>query len=123
IHNATAQAESDVTIAELQSQMIAAETARINAQLALNQAMNTLDQSMVEMQADEIRDLMAKLSLEQNNLDQLMSDRNILVKDLNLMKFNLEFGVDYSNESTLIALNSNLDTQNQLLAEYESDLV
>src|SRR5690606_21736726 len=110
IHNATAQAESDLTIAELQSQMIAAETARINAQLALNQAMNTLDQSMAEMQADEIRDLMAKLSLEQNNLDQLMSDRNILVKDLNLMKFNLEFGVDYSNESTLIALNSNLDT-------------
>src|SRR5690606_28223140 len=102
IQNATEQAESDLTIAELQAQMVAAETARVNAQLALNQAMNTLDESMAEMQADEVRNLMSKLSQEQGNLNQLMSDRKALVSDLNLANFSLEFGVDYSNESSLI---------------------
>src|SRR5690606_13250323 len=120
--NATEQAESDLTIAELQAQMVAAETARVNAQLALNQAMNTLDESMAEMQADEVRNLMSKLSQEQGNLNQLMSDRKALVSDLNLANFSLEFGVDYSNESSLITLQSTLESQQESLAGLESNL-
>lgn len=122
IQNATEQAESDLTIAELQAQMVAAETARVNAQLALNQAMNTLDESMAEMQADEVRNLMSKLSQEQGNLNQLMSDRKALVSDLNLANFSLEFGVDYSNESSLISLQSALESQQESLASLETNL-
>lgn len=123
IQNASAEAESQLTIAELQAQMVAAETARVNAQLALNQAMNTLDESMAEMHADEVRNLMSKLSMEQSNLDQMMNDRNALVKDLNLANFNLEFGVDYSNESALISMQNGLESQKELLANLESNLV
>ncbi len=122
IQNATAQAESDLTIAEIQAQMLAAEAARVDAQLALNIAMNTLDASMAEMQADEVREIMSKLSLEQGKLSDLMSDRNTLVKDLNIANFNLEFGVDYSNEMSLITLQSTLESDNQFLGELESQL-
>src|SRR5690606_38451670 len=122
IQNATAQAESDLTIAEIQAQMLAAETARIDAQLALNIAMNTLDVTMAEMQADEVRGIMSKLSLEQGKLSDLMSDRNALVKNLNVANFNLEFGVDYSNEISLITLQNSLEFDNQFIADLESQL-
>lgn len=123
IENATAQAESELSIAEIQAQMIAAETARVNAQLALDQAMNTMQESVAEMQAEEVRTLLSKLTTEQNNLDQLMDERNAAVKKLSLAKFNLEFGVDYSNESDLISMQTSLETSQLALADLEANLI
>ncbi|MCM5662331.1 coiled-coil domain-containing protein [Galbibacter mesophilus] len=122
IENATAQAEADLTFAQLQEDMLRAEQAKVEAQLALDQAINAMQEAMAEMQVEDVKQLMGKLAVEQEKMNGLTNERHELAQNIKLKKYSLEFGVDHSNEQELIGLNAELADRNEYISDLESDL-